>query len=309
MHILTLLNPNDFQVILDRYTLGTYKSHKHFAHALSNTVYEIKTSKKIVIIKLFEHESKDVIDFQIKIMVTLEKNELSPKLFKTKSGKYVSYFKKPLIIQEYFEGKHVQTLSNGEAENFGTFLAQLHKSLRELDKGQRWKIGYQFRKDKCSYKAPNLNLNKEFESLNKLLKEINQNKLKIGVIHGDLSGSNILKNKKSKIMLCDWDDARKDYLVYDLAILIGNLMVKPNKLYKNQIKELLKSYQIQIKLNEDEKKAIYYFILYSLLSGLEYAAKQRKIHKEKKISKWMIKHEQKYMTIKNRGFKEFSSLF
>lgn len=137
MSILTILNKEEFQKILDFYNLGKYKVHRHLAHALSNTLYKVKTSRGTVIIKLFEHESKDIIDFQIKIMKILEANGLSPKLFSTKDGKHVIKFKKPLIVQAYFEGRHVQKLSNQEAKNFGTFLVQLHKSLSVLDKGQR----------------------------------------------------------------------------------------------------------------------------------------------------------------------------
>lgn len=121
MSILTQLNRVEFEEILDNYNLGIYKSHKHFSHALSNTVYKVKTSKGTVIIKLFEHELKQVIDFQIRIMDKLTKTGLSPKLYKAKSGKYLSTFKKPLIIQEFFEGKHVQSFTTQEAVIFGHF--------------------------------------------------------------------------------------------------------------------------------------------------------------------------------------------
>lgn len=65
----------------------------------------------------------------------------------------------------------------------------------KLDKGKRWKIGHQFKKTACSYKSPNIDLDNEFKSLHRSLKEIRPEELNLGVIHGDLSSSNILKKK------------------------------------------------------------------------------------------------------------------
>lgn len=305
MPILTSLTKKEFQKILDKYDLGEYKSHEHISFALSNTIYKVETSKNKVIIKLFEHEDRKVINLQIKIMEKLEKKKLSPKLFKTKEGKYTYKLKKPLIVQKFFEGKHLKKFTNRESEDFGTFLAKLQKILKTLGKKERWKIGYQFKKNNSKYNSIKINLSEEFKFVSKSLKEVNQKNFKIGTIHGDLSSSNILKNKQGKIMLCDWDDARKDYLIYDLAILIGNFMVSEGKVYNHQISELIKSYQSLIKISENDKKAIYYFALHSLLWGLEYGAKQFKKHKEKGIKKWMIKQERKYITIKKFGLQKF----
>mgnify|MGYP001578489679 CR=1 FL=1 len=83
----------EIQKILDRYDLGEYKSHNHFSYALTNTVYKLKTNKETLIIKLFEHENKRVIALQTKIMDLLAKEGLSSKLFKTKQGKFVYYYK------------------------------------------------------------------------------------------------------------------------------------------------------------------------------------------------------------------------
>ncbi|MCD6464518.1 phosphotransferase [Candidatus Woesearchaeota archaeon] len=310
MAVLTPLSKEDFQAILNEYNLGEYESHKHFSHALSNTVYKVKTSKKTVILKLFEHGKRDVINLEIKIMALLEREGLSPKLFKTKKGEYLSHYKKLLIIQEYFEGRHVQRFNNQEARRFGVFIGELHKNLKRLDKEmQAHDLGFQFKKNGSVYDSLNINLDQEFKWLNKALKSVKEENLKIGIIHGDLSSSNILKNKKGLFMLCDWDDARKDFLVYDIAVLIGNFMVKPSIVYRNQIREFLKSYQKLIKLNNDEKRATYYFVLHSLLSGLEYASKQKRIHKDENINKWMLKQEKKYITIKNLGLEKFLSLF
>ena len=112
-------------------------------------------------------------------------------------------------------------------------------------------------------------------------------------------------------MLCDWDDARIDYLVYDLAVFIGNMFIKPQKLYTQTIKSFLQGYQTITSLNEEEKKAMYYFIQNSLLWGLEYGAKQKQIHteKEKGITSWMVNHEKKYLRIKKIGIYNFLKCF
>lgn len=312
MPILTPLTRLEFQKILDDYHLGTYKSHKHFAHALSNTIYKVTTSQHTLILKFFEHEDKQAINLQIKIMKTLEKKNLSPKLYKTPSQKIISHFKKPFMIQEYFEGKEVKRLTSQETKDFGIFLAYLHLCLKKLKiTPNPWKIGYQFKRKESSYQSPTLDLDTEFKHLYQALQGIPQDQLHLGIIHGDLSGANILKNRKGRIMLCDWDDARKDYLVYDLAVFIGNLMVQSQTINQLGIRNFFQGYQTLISFNESEKHAMYYFILNSLLWGLEYGSKQKEIHKEKErgIVQWMLKHEKKYLMIKKLGLQKFLTYF
>lgn len=105
MPIITQLEKQDFEKILNRYDIGRYKSHKHINWALQNTVYIFSTSKGDYVLKIFETASERAVNQQIKIINYLtSKNIPVATILKAKNKKEVAFYKdKPFIIQIFLE--------------------------------------------------------------------------------------------------------------------------------------------------------------------------------------------------------------
>ena len=100
MAVLTKFEKEDFAKILENFSIGKYKSHKHISWALGNTVYILRTTRGKFILKIYENSDPKFIDFQIKIMQLMEKEKLpSPKIMETTKGKSLLIFNnQPIVV-------------------------------------------------------------------------------------------------------------------------------------------------------------------------------------------------------------------
>lgn len=287
--ILTKLSKGDFEKILLKYNIGTYMSHKHLPEALETSCYKLATSEGKFILNVFEKTPQKQVIFQLKVLDILTKNKFdTPALIKTKNKKYyITYNKKRIFIQEFFNGSRAHGFSNKEIAALGIKIAKLHKFLSKL------KIGYCFalRQRKFNELLAPYGLRDTQTKVNIAIKKIDFSKLKKGVIHGDITPANLLRSKQGKIVFIDWDDMHADTYIYELAVFITHILVKHKIIYKKQIKILIKSYEkLAGKLNADEKKALYIAVIDRFLSALEWCAIQMRTHKdrEKEIHSWLI---------------------
>ena len=269
MTIITKLSKKDFENILSNYNIGDYKFHKHIPWALSNTLYTINTTKGKYVIKIFETAKKEFINCQIKLMKIAGK--LSPRPIKT----IFKYNNKRYIIHKFVEGIEPKQFTDKLMIDVASKLGRLNKRLMTVKlKGiAKWEKDHQFKtiNEKIS---DGLGEKKLLQNL----KEINRKKLQKSIIHGDFHAINMLvKNNKLKAIL-DWDDAHEDYLVYEIAVFIMDCFIL--KVKKKQIRLFLKKYQKEIKLNDEEKKALYYFIKKRFLRVICWHYIQLKKHKD-----------------------------
>ena len=77
----------------------------------------------------------------------------------------------------------------------------------------------------------------------------------------------------------------------------------------DQLRLFFKEYQKYVKLNEEEKKAIYYFIKYRYLAVVGWCTMQRKQHKDrsKELGKWIDEVINCYRTFDKISLEEFLS--
>ena len=281
MTIRTKLAPKDFEKILYNYNIGTYKKHKHIPQAYDNTVYVLWTSKGKYVIKISECHSIESVKFQLKVVTLLTEKKFSiPPIIKTIDDKnHILYNKKWLFVQKFFDGKYVYSFSNKEVFNFGKLIAKLTILLSRFKNidflGGTYVGDWGYHKLKKNFR----------EDCHKILSQIDKldhSKLKKNLIHADLGGVNMLRNKQSKIVFIDWADLHKDYRVFELAVPIAQILTKEKLIRKNQIKLLLKGYQTFIKLNNEEIKALYFIILYRLLGAMNWCISQCKRHPDEK---------------------------
>lgn len=306
MTILTKFKQEDFESILSNYSIGKYLESKHIPIALTNTVYKVKTTKGEYIIKLFEKENRKLklVKFQTKIMSILTDADFStPKLIRSNNGRdFIIFNQKPLMIQEFFNGKHPKKLNNSQIKFIGESIAKLHELLKNVKKAPpQFKFRY-WNKTVLGFPIGN--------EYNKILKEfttIPKSKLKKGVIHGDLTLENLMINSKGKIVFMDWDGIRNDYYAYELGIFISHSFITSKIIQKDQLKLFLKSYQDKFPLNNYEKKAIYYFIILRILGAVDWGESQLRKHQDrkKKLKPWMKEFIGKYKLMKKISTNEF----
>ncbi len=314
---LTHLKKKDFEEILSNYNIGKYKKSKHIPFALGNTVYILETTKGKYVVKIFERAKLDYIKYQIKIMNFLSLKKIPvPGLIKTKNKKFLLIRKdKRILIQKFVEGKIPKKLSEKLIKDIADKMGLMNKHLLKLKLHSK---DHKF--NPLEFKGRNT---KDFdfkEEENKLLKELRKlkrKKLKRSVVHGDCHSVNLLvKNDKLKAVI-DWDDVHEGYLIYEISTFIVHsffitpLYYRSGKFNKNQLRLFLKQYQKHVKLNQEERKAIYYFIKQRLLGVIGWHSKQMKIHKDlaKNLKRNQLRQITQYQFLNKISLKEFLELF
>mgnify|MGYP001414197087 FL=1 len=276
-----MLKKEDFEEILKDYKIGTYKGHKHLENVLQNYVYILKTNKGKYILKLMDNVNLKNMKKQLEVIDFLYKNKVPVvKNIKNREGnEIVKYKKGSLVIQGFIKGNHPRRFNNLLTKDIGRNIGKMHKALLKFKEANRKNHNYTMKDlEKCIHSVM---VRKIQNKLLKEIKKINKSKLKEARIHGDISEVNLLVNKNKLNAFIDWDDSDYDYLVYELSIFIAHSFVRSNTIYWNKIKIFLSEYQKYVKLNEEEKKAIYFLIKYRQFGIISWHLKYMGSHKGK----------------------------
>jgi len=273
--------------ILKDYNLGRYVSGKHLWWVFGNTIIDFKTTKGRFILKTFHTQNKRNLDLQIEIGKKLLKGKLPlPKFVKTKKKEILIRRKKHYrLIQEFVEGKHTHKFTKPLVINCASTLSKMDKILSRIKSESLfgYKSNHQFTYKNFKIKRiGGFDLKKEAIKVNTELKTINRKRLRKRFIHGDFHGVNLLSNNEKITAVLDFDDSHYDYLIEEIAVFLGHSFVHKERIHKNYIKMFMKEYQKTIKLNENEKRAIYYFIRQRFLASLDWTEKHKRKLKDKK---------------------------
>jgi homoserine kinase type II len=314
MAILTKLSRKGFKEILDNYDIGEYKYHKHVPIALANTIYILNTTKGKYVLKVFERQNHYHIRYQIKIRDYLNKNKfpVSETLFNKRHKKIFRYNNKNIIIEKFVEGIHIKHVNYKLAKHIGITLAVLHNLLYKLklSGGYFWGKNHQFKKQNHPEKFAGLKVKEEYSKLLKDMKSIDRKKLKESIIQCDFHTGNLLVKNNQITAVVDWEDAHKDYLCYDLGICISSIFIYSSGIRK-QLKDFLEGYQSVRKLNNEEKKAVYYFALTRKLGVLGYLSAMKKHHKTIKTGpgSWADHVAKSYIMLRKLPINKFLEYF
>ncbi len=297
------LSKKDFGKILNEYKIGKYVNHKYLPWALGNDVYRLNTTKGKFILKL--HKENDLKNFNyilnIEKLVRRRKVPI-PELMETKSGReFILYNKKAVTVQKFIEGKEGNSKSIKEIKLIAKTMAITDKALLKipLKKKNTGRIMKSVRR------IPGFDMAKYDGLLNKNFKIINERKLRKSVIHADLGGNYIVKNNKV-VAIIDWEDAHEDRLVMEPAVFIASNFVSEKGVKKNKVKIFMKEYQRYMKLNKEEKKALYYLIQSRQLGVIAYIAMHsKKRKKNKKLRNFLNICIKKYHVFSKVTPKEF----
>lgn len=308
------MEKTDFKNILENYNLGKYESHKNIFTG-SNTIYVLVTDKGKYLMKIYENSGLKFVKDQINLMEFLLKTKVStPKIINTKAKKgLLIYNKKKIVFQEFIAGNEPNKFDKKLIKDISKKISILGRELQKYKNSNydNWEKDHEFYLIKWNIKVlSKLNLKEESKILLEKMKNIDKNKLRRNIVHGDLTQSNLLVKNQKLLAFIDWDDFHEDYLIYEPAVFIAHCLIDTKIVKKELIKVFLKEYQKKIKINNEEKIALYYFIKQRLLSASSWSVNQINKHKSKKSQflKWAEQGINKYKIFNKISKEEFLKL-
>ncbi|MBT4114514.1 homoserine kinase [Candidatus Woesearchaeota archaeon] len=309
-----LLSKTEIEELLQEYNLGKHLSHKHIDYALDNTVYIVRTSRGKFVLKLYNSADVKFINYQLRLNEYLRKKGVPvAKVLPTKDNKMIYTYKgKNLIIQRFVEGHYFIRANSALVIDFAENVTKLHKALVKLNirGGDRWERAHQFDKDpEFCETARGFELSKAYKQYSQEVKVIDKHSLTRSIIHGDLTHDNIMVKCNKIAAFIDFDDAHRDYLVYEIAIALAKF-VRKTKVNKDYIKLFMAHYRSPVPLDLNSKKAIYYFIKHRFLVAINWAEnhrqKDKRIHEG--VGRWVEETIGQYKSISKIPVNEFVKL-
>ena len=317
MAIQTKLSKNDFEEILSGYGIGKYISSKPM-DALENTVYKVKTDKGNYILKVYEFfypsGNEDRIMYSINLCVYLQDRDIPvARIMADKKGKHINHFNgKPVVIQEFVDGYHPEDFNSEMTIELAKVISRMHMILLDSNielKDFGWSL---WNADFSSVqKSNNEQMKSEYKRIKEDFSRLDFSRLMKIPMHADIAGINLIYKGNDVEAIIDWDDAHSDFLISDLGVTVGQSFSKIEKIEKDNIKLFFSEYQKKIKLNEEEKKAMYYLIKMRLLSFYFWPLDMAEHHEDirEKLEKDAQDGIRMYDRFSKISLEEFLSLF
>lgn len=268
MVVKTKFTENDFVKILSDYSLGDYKSSQPIKEGTIQTNYILRTKKGKFVFRYYDCRSKKSILFESNLINYLKNhNYPCPTAFKNVHGEFVGmYKKKPFIIFEFMEGKHVKQPTLKQRKELIKEVAQLHnltRNYRPKNKEHRLNYNIPTCRKLARAEAKKINTKNAKEKLkwhgNQLDNLELPKSLSRGICHADFHFSNVLFEGNRFSSLLDFDDANHTFLMFDLVGLIEYRAWyhKKDKLDFKRAREVVKEYIKYRKLNNNEKRHLF----------------------------------------------------
>ena len=306
------LTKRDISDIIKNYDVGKLISYKRIFTA-ANLIYKINTTKGKFVLKLYLSSSEKSIINQIDLMSFLNNNGVVvPKNLHTLKREPLLLWKgNKITIQEFIVGKKRQyvnkTLAKDMGKKYGLLNIVLNK-YKTKSKNIENKNIEQFNLLNWKTKGlSDIDIKKESKKIVKEIKKLKKGKLTRALIHGDLGEGNFLVVDNKITAILDFDNINKNYLVCELAVPISQNFITLTKVKKDLIKIFLREYQRYIKLNNEEKKALYLFVKYQELFDIYWCYNQiEKFPKEKdELMKWTRTALKQYRLIDKISLEEW----
>ena len=269
----TNFSSNELSVILLKYDLGELVNSKVFTGGSVQTNILLQTTKGKFVFRYYRQgRLKKSVLFETNLCNYFKKNNYPcPAPLKDKFGKFVgTYNKKPFVIFEFMEGRHINNPTRDQQRDLIKKVAELQiitknykPSYRDFRCNYDIEVCRKLAREKAK-KIDTLNSKKKLEWHNDELSKLNlPNSLPKGICHCDFHFTNVLFHDGKFNALIDFDDANYTYLAFDLIWFIEPLIkIKNNVLDFRQAKEMVWEYNKQRPLNNSEKRHL--FDLYKL---------------------------------------------
>lgn len=282
----TEFNKNELISILLKYNLGKLILVEPIKSGTVQTNILIKTSKGKFVFRYYENRVKNSVLFEVNLIKYLsDKKYPCPSPIKNRNGKFIGVVnKKPFVIFEFVEGKHIESPSKIQKEQLIKKVAELQnltKNYKPYYRKYRWNYSVELCKSlakKESIKINTKNTKDKLKWLNsELLKLKLPKSLPKGICHCDFHFSNVLFKKGNFNALIDFDDANYTFLSWDLICLIepfkssfdwdtwNNFKHNDYVFDFTQVKETVFKYMKYRNLNNNEKRHLFDIYKLSIL--------------------------------------------
>jgi len=288
---------------------------------LSNTVFRLKTTRGKYILKVFEvmgvrGGSTKFIRFQIRLTNALaEAGANVAEVYKNKHGERITQYKgKNIAIIEFLEGTNFERTHNMRLiADLTKKVVQMHKVMLKLKfrGGDAREPNHQFKRHKLTAVVDGFSVQDKWDDYLKEARQLDKTKLRRCIIHSDMTTDNFLVDGDKVTAIIDFDDSHWDFLTHDIGVLIYGLFVSSAGIYTKELKYFLRTYQKAIPLNNEEKKAVYYFALARFLGTIKHGWDKRRLHPDKKasIEKWVRGKIKRYNNLRAIPVEEFVTWF
>lgn len=242
------------ETVLTNFRIGTLVRTQYIGVTIENQNYKIVTTKGTYFLKLIEDADVTVKDvaFQNSVMTYLRAKRVRvPKVLATRTGEtVVQYNGQPVSVYEFVEGTHITKFSNRNLTHIAKEVAKLHMALLDHKSDKKQQNSY------YSGKAQGYVKDKILRSM---------------LIHADLGMDNILMKGGKVAAIIDFSNMHWGYLVNDLATFALVFLSKQNLPY---LPVFFTEYQKHLKLTEDEKASLHFFMAEHTKGVLRWAKQQ-----------------------------------
>lgn len=258
------LTTADIQTILTNFQVGSLVRKQYIGVTIENQNYKIVTTKGTYLLKLFEDAdvpAKDIA-FQNGLMAYLRARGVRvPKVITTRTSETIALFQgKPVSLYEFVQGAHITKFSNKNIPSIAKEIAKLHTALLAYKLEKKHKNSY------YSGKAQGYVKGKKLRSM---------------LIHADLGTDNILMKGDKVSGIIDFGNVHWGYLVNDLATFALVFLSKQNLPY---LPIFFTEYQKHLKLTQDEKASLHFFMTEHTKGVLRWAKAQAKQKRGAKLA-------------------------
>ena len=207
---------------------------------ITDTVYILDNK---YILKIFHNSSKKDLKNEIKLLKLLKKYKVSKPISKS-----LTICNKPALLYKKCIGQSIKKPKKKDIKQIGKFLKKFHNLTKNKLSNNKKIFKKQYLK-KLVIKTKNKSLLDKYKKIDIKLKNN-------GIIHGDLFPDNSIFYHGKLSCVIDFNQACNGDFIFDLAVIAFS-WCKSN----NDIKILLKSYNLNISLKKF-KKYIFYASLY-----------------------------------------------
>ena len=264
MSVYTSLDAGDIQPLLENYGQGSLIAFKGIEAGIENTNYFVSaestaSGRREFVLTLFETTSTENLEGYFDLMAHLAAAGLpAAKPFKCERGNYLSTVKsKPTALIERLSGESANLPNRHQCTAIGSFLAQMHHAVRNLQIDLINARGAQWRTTTIAKLAPELSA-KQLELIDAAHSSavsFENAGIPQGIIHGDLFHDNALYEDNDLKGVIDFYYAHHGPLIYDLAVCIADWCFVQNDCLMNieNARAILRGYQAIRELSDAEK--------------------------------------------------------
>lgn len=226
MSVYTPVEKDELESFLNNYSLGELVSFEGISAGIENTNFFVTTSKRRLVLTLFENHSADELSYFLDLMAFLAEHQVpSAHPIADSNGNYLRELNgKPAAFVMRLTGSGIDIATTAQCTAIGHALAQLHQagqdftSHRDNDRGTHW--WRTTRETVFDHLSPGdqalLDEELAFQTSHRF------DALPRGVIHADLFRDNALFDGNTLTGLIDFYYACNDVLLYDVAVTLND---------------------------------------------------------------------------------------